>query len=139
MLFASLFQLLELLDLAAYYWQAVGLLEQEEGLGDKKNKELRDRFDGLTRIFAYLFVVKIDGWRLFCAQHHYDADLLWRGLPGFETVCHAEKEIRTMAFTPEEASEWARRGRKDVPRLTRPEDEAAAIEDLVKSHAQWWE
>jgi hypothetical protein len=44
-----------------------------------------------------------------------------------------------MAFTPEEAGEWMRRGRKDAPRLPRTEDEAAAIDVLVKSHAQWWE
>src|SRR5262245_11088079 len=132
MLLASLFQLLEVLDVAAYYWQAVGLLEQEEALGDKKNKRLRDRFDGITRIFAYLFVVKIDGWRLFCAQHNYDPDLLWKGLPAFETACRAEEEIRTMTFTPEEADEWARRGHKDASRLPRPKDEAAAIEVLVK-------
>lgn len=135
----SLFQLLELLDIAAYYWQAVVLLQQEEVLGDKKNKALRDRFDGLARIFAYLFMVKIDGWRLFCAQHNYDPDFLWKGLPGFETVCRAEEEARAMAFTLEEAAEWARRGRKDAPRLLTPEDEAATIEVLVKSHAQWWE
>jgi hypothetical protein len=105
MLLASFFQLLEVLEMAAYYWQAEGLLEQEEILGDNKNKELQDRLNGITRIFAYLFVVKIDGWRLFCAQHHYDPDLLWRGLPGFETVCRAAEEIRIMAFTPEEAGE----------------------------------
>jgi hypothetical protein len=139
MLFASLFQLLEVLDMAAYYWRSVGLLEQEEILGDNTNKELRDRFDGLTRIYAYMFIVKIDGWRLFCARHNYDPDLLWKGLPGFETVCRGEEEIRTMAFTPEKADEWAKRGRKDAPRLARPEDEAAAIEVLAKSHAQWWD
>jgi hypothetical protein len=132
-------QLAELLDMAAYYWQSAGLLEQEEMLGAKKDKAMRDRFGGLTRIFAYLFVVKLDGWRLFCAQHSYDPDFLLKGLPGYETVRRAEDEAREMAFTPEEADEWARRGRTDAPRLIRPEDEAAAIGLLVKSHAQWWE
>ena len=44
-----------------------------------------------------------------------------------------------MAFTPEEADEWAKSRRKDAPRLARPEDEVAAIEALVRSHAMWWE
>jgi hypothetical protein len=138
MRFASMLQLIELLDAAAYYWQSVGLLEQEI-LGAKKDKELRNRFEKMTRIFAYLFVVKLDGWRLFCARHNYDTDFLLRGLPGYGTVCRAEEEAREMAFTPEEADEWAKRSRKDAPRLIRPEDEAAAIGVLVKSHAQWWE
>jgi hypothetical protein len=35
MLFASLFHLLQLLDVAALFWQVNGLLEQEEALGKK--------------------------------------------------------------------------------------------------------
>jgi hypothetical protein len=94
---------------------------------------MRDRFEGLTRIFAYVFVVKLDGWRLFCVQHNYDPDFLLKGLPGYGTVCLAEEEIRETAFTPEEADEWARRDSEDVQRLIRPDDEAAAIKVRVSS------
>jgi hypothetical protein len=105
----AFFHLLETLDVAAIYWQANGLLEQEEALGKEADKALRDQLDGLTRMFAYHFLLNIDGWRLFCTQHNYDPDYLWKGLPGYETVRQTEEEARITTFTAEEATAWMRR------------------------------
>jgi hypothetical protein len=138
MLYGSLRHLLELLDLAALYWQVNGLLEQEEALGKKADKALRDRFDGLTRIFAYFFLLKIDGWRLFCAQYNYDPDFLWERLPGIETVKRTEEEARTMAFTRERATAWMRRRGKETVEAPTAEIEATALRRFVDSWARRW-
>ncbi len=139
MLLASLFHLLELLDLAALYWQVNGLLEQEEALGKKANKALRDRFEGLTRMFAYLFLLKLDGWRRFCSEFRTDPELLMDGLPGYETAKRTEEEARTMTFTSEEATAWMRKRGNATAEAPKVETVAASLWAFVDSRTKWWD
>jgi hypothetical protein len=75
---------------------------------------------------------------LFCAQHNYDPDFLWKSLPGIETVKRTEEEARTRTFTLQEATAWMRRGGKDNAEAPTAEIEAAALRRFVESWADGW-
>jgi hypothetical protein len=101
--------LLEQLDLAAIYWQATALLEEAPLFRDKKrDRQGEERLWKMTKMLAYRFVVRADGWQLLCSELHFDADVLLRELPGNETVCRMEKLARLLAFTPEQALAFLR-------------------------------
>jgi hypothetical protein len=138
MMFVSLFHLLELLDVAAHYWHASAVLEEEEGLGDKGNKGLRHRFEQLRRVFAYIFFLKLDGWRRFCEEFPVDPDLLMADLPGYDAVKRTEEAARTVAFTPEEMTTWMRMGGNETAEAPKVESVVAGLWAFVNSRAELW-
>jgi hypothetical protein len=135
----SLSHLLELLDAAALYWQAGGMLAEwtalAEGEEDAPTKKLR----ATVGMFAYMITVKVDGWKRFCSEFNIDSELLMKDLPGFETVRRTEEPARIVACTPEEATVWIRqRGDKTVETPT-AEAVAAALSAFVTSWAERWD
>ena len=139
LLLVSLFHLLELLDLASLYWQVDGLLTQEEMLGKEAGQAVRKRFEGLTRIYAYLFIVKLDGWRRFCAEFKVDPEPLMNTLPGYESMKRAEEDARPVAFSHEEATAWMRTGRDETAEAPRVKAVVASLWAFVDKCAKWWE
>jgi hypothetical protein len=86
--------LMELLDLAAVYFRALGLADSHS-----LSEEQRERMNDAALMFGYLLKVNLAGWRQFCAENGFDPDLCWSCLPGFEPVRRAEGEAGRVAFT----------------------------------------
>jgi hypothetical protein len=140
LLLASLFHLLQLLDLAALYWQAGGLLEQWEAFADEDDdhtppKRLRET----VGMFAYVLTVKVDGWRHFCAERQLDPEALMADLPGYDTVKRAEEAAWIMACTPEEAAAWLRERGDETAQAPTVESVAASLGAWVENWAATWE
>jgi hypothetical protein len=135
---AAMLQQMELLQLAAVYWQADGALQQEITLGAAGDKTVRARFAALSGVLAYALTVKVDGWKRFCAEVNVEADLLLKALPGYEVVRRAEAAARVAAFTPEGVADWMRKRRDGAPVPLTPEVEAAEIRRVVNARAERW-
>jgi hypothetical protein len=101
--------LLELLDLAAVYWQVLGAHAVEGSPSRGKEAEAgRNHLGGKVKLAAYLFTARLDGWRQFCCGLNIDPEHLLAALPGYEMLTRTEGAARGMAFTQEEASGWLR-------------------------------
>jgi hypothetical protein len=133
---ASLLHLLELLDMAALYWRASGMLAEWEALTDKDAPS--EQCDGILKICAYVFTAKLDGWRRFSAELKADPELLLAGLPGYDTVKRVEAGARAIAFTPEEATAWVRRKGDERAEPVTVETEAAVLWATVNSWVERW-
>jgi hypothetical protein len=135
---ASMFHLLELLDLAALYWQTGGLLAEREALNDEEGDGPPKKLRATVGMFAYMLTVKVDGWKRFCCEFNVDPDLLMKELPGFGTVQRAEQAARVVACTPDEATDWIRRRGDDAPETSTAEAEAASLSAFVDGWAERW-
>jgi hypothetical protein len=127
----SSMHLMELLDLAANYFQALGLADSTKG-------KTAEKVFGSALLLGYLFKVTLAGWRLFCAEYHLPPELCWSCLPGFGTVKRAEETVEAAAFTHEEVSRhWQRLGR-DAAKVPTAEGIAAGLRECFKARAEWW-
>jgi hypothetical protein len=139
LLLASLFHLIELLDLATLYWQTGGLLEQWETFADDENDHAPpQRLRATVRMFAYLFTVKLAGWRRFCSEFKVDPELLMNGLPGYDTVKRTDEAVRIMASSPEEANVWMQKAGNESAQALTVESVAASLWHFVNDRAEWW-
>jgi hypothetical protein len=139
LLLASLFHLLELLDLAALYWQTGGLLEQWEALADEDDDHAPpQRLRATVGMFSCLLTAKLDGWRRFCSEFKIDAELLMSDLPGYDTVKRTEEAARIMTCTAEEASAWLREASNETAQALTAESVAASLWHFVNNRAEWW-
>jgi hypothetical protein len=114
------FYALELLDLAAFYYEASAAWGEDYlHLGKKEAKEAKKRREESRRMICFLFVRKADMWQAFCAGAGVDPQALFRELPGFERIRRFEELARDMALSPEEAAAFLERigpsGRGDGP------------------------
>jgi hypothetical protein len=138
MLLASLFHLLELLDVAALYWQTGGILAEweqfSEGEEDAPTKKLRRT----NRAFAYVFTTKLEGWRRFCSEFKADPEVLMNGLPGYDTVKRTEEAARIMACTPEEANAFMREKGGETAKALTVETVVASLWAFVNSRVEFW-
>jgi hypothetical protein len=123
--------LMELLDLAANYFQALGYADAWE---DKYGKRMLD----VGMLLGYLLKVQLAGWRQFCAEHDLDPELCWSCLPGFDTVKRAEQMAEEIAFTPEGASRYLQRSGREPVMVPTAEDIAAGLRACFKARAEWW-
>ena len=106
-----------------------------EGEEDIATKRLRVTVKAL----AYVLVIKVDGWKRFCSEFNADSDFLMRKLPGFGTVQSAEEAARLMAFTPDEATAWARQRGGETADAPTAEDVAVSLWEFVNSWAKRWD
>jgi hypothetical protein len=113
--------LCELLDLALHFYQCLGRVEAKS----PEEKEQVERAYQTAQVFAYLFLTKLEGWRLFLDRKHIDRDYPWLGLPCCDSILDAEqlmtglevpkeqaevilleKGKETSLFTPEDFAQW---------------------------------
>jgi hypothetical protein len=134
----ALFHVARMLDLAARYANASGLLAQEDDFRGRAGKAERARRLGAARMLAYLLVVNAEGWERFCSEMRVDGDLLLRELPGYETLACAEEVARLMAFTPEEATAWARRADGGSAVVPTSDAVVASLGEFLKRQAERW-
>jgi hypothetical protein len=132
---ASLLHLAELLNLAALFWHVEGMLAEWEVLDEES--DLSKRLRGTAGAFAYLFTVKLDGWRRFCSELRVDPELLMNDLPGFGVVKRTEDAARIVACTPAEAIEWLRQQGNESDETV--ESVATDLTTFVNSWAERWE
>jgi hypothetical protein len=134
----ALLHVAEMLDLAARCWHASGLVAQEEGFKGRAGQAEQAQWLDAERMLAYLFVVNADGWRCFCSELRVDGDLLLRELPGYETLARADEVVRIMAFTPEEATAWARQANGESAELLTSDAVVASMREFVDRQAEHW-
>jgi hypothetical protein len=88
------------LDLACWYWFALGALGAE-------SEDVRPLWKAL-RMVAFEVAANAALWQRFCADLGIDPDLLLKAFPGYATVKETEEESRLDAFK-EEAMAYLRR------------------------------
>jgi hypothetical protein len=113
----TLLHLVCMLDLAALYWRASGLLESIAALRGANAEERCHKILGMLLMLAYRYCNEAEAWRRFCAGLKIDADALMAGMPGFGTVLATEKAARPLAFT---------RGGRGVPPRVRHRERSGA-------------
>ena len=64
--------------------------------------------------------------------------LVLKHLPGYETLTRAEEVARLMAFTPEEATAWARQTNGDSAVVPTSDAVVASLWEFVKRQAERW-
>jgi hypothetical protein len=134
----AFFHAAEMLDLAARYWRASGMVARKDDTRCKAGKAERARWLDAARMLAYLFVVNADGWSRFCSDMRVDADILLREMPGYHTLIKAEAVARVMAFTSEEATAYARdASRESIEALTMG-DVVASLQEFLELQADRW-
>jgi hypothetical protein len=105
----SLLHVIQLLDIAAQFWQTEALLESVATFETQKNRNAREsRLHQTLRLWGYLFVVETEAWNRFCAELHLDPEAVIRDMPGYPTVKKAEPSARAVAFSAEEITKAAR-------------------------------
>jgi hypothetical protein len=127
----STLHLLELLDLAALYFQAFGLAGGAKG---KAGERLLD----VALLYGFVFNVTLAGWRLFCAEYSLEPELCWSCLPGYETVQRAEQAAKKAAFTQEGAARYLKRSGREAGQVQTAEDVAASLRECLRARAEWW-
>jgi hypothetical protein len=123
---------MDLLNLAANYFQALGLADSTPG-------KTAERMSDVALLLGYLFKVTLAGWRLFCAEYHLAPELCWSCLPGFDTVKRAEAMAEAAAFTPEDVRRCLQRSGQDGAKVPTAEDVVAGLRYCFKARAEWWE
>jgi hypothetical protein len=123
-------QFLELLDLAATYLETMHLA------GTIKGESAGRAWDAVLAL-GYLFNVQLAGWRLFCAEHRFDPDVCWSGLPGLDRLRRAEGVAKEAAFVAEGFARWGERSGRNAPVPT-AERIAAALRAALIARAEWW-
>jgi hypothetical protein len=125
----STFHLLDLLDTAAAYNQAMWI-------ADSDNETAEWMLD-CALMFGYLFQVKLAGWRLFCGEHGFDPERLWGLLPGTDMIRRTERLAAHAAFLPEGAAAYLQRiGRGEAPPTA--EGVAAGLRAALEQRVEWW-
>ncbi len=83
----SKFHFMLVLDLAAKYFEAFA------SVGPNRKQWRRDLDSDWYGVMlsGYAFKTYLAGWHKFCAGLKVDPEVLWRLLPGFETVLRAER------------------------------------------------
>jgi hypothetical protein len=134
----AFFHAAEMLDLAARYWRASGMVAREDDTRCKAGNAEQARWLDAARMLAYLFVVNADGWSRFCSDMRVDADLLLKKMPGYHTLISAEEVARGMAFTSEEATAYVCGvNRESVEALTTG-TVVASLREFLELQADRW-
>ena len=134
----ALLHVAHMLDLAARYRHASGLVAQEGDCKGRAGQAERARRLDAERMLAYLLVVNAEGWTRFCSEMQLDGDLLLKNLPGYETLTRAEEVGRLMAFTRDEPAARARQTNGDSAVVPTSDAVVASLWEFVKRQAERW-
>jgi hypothetical protein len=121
---------MEVLNLTANYFQGLGMAD-----GTPAGKRLED----VSFVLGYLLKVDLAGWRQFCAEHHFDPQLSWSLLPGFDTIQRAEKTAETAACTMEGVCGYLERSGRAVAQVRTAETVCASLRECLRARAEWWQ
>jgi len=124
LLLATMLHMMDLLNRAAGFLAAFCRVSKGGNEGEEKMR--RDT----ALFFAHRFLVTREGWKRFASEFPFDADLLLRVLPGYETVRLTEEALRQLAPSTEEAAAFTEAG------APTPESEAASWWEIVNARAR---
>lgn len=139
LLLVSLIHLLELLDAAALYWRASGILAEWEALTEQEEDAPTKRLRATVKVLASVLTIKIDGWKRFCCDLNVDCDVLMKGFPGFATVLQAEEAARLTAFTADELTAWMWQRDGETAKAPTAEDVADSLSASLNGWARRWD
>jgi len=88
-------------------------------------------------MWAYLFTAEADGWKRLMAELGIDPETLLRDLPVFDTIRRADKDIRLVAFTEEEATSYLGEKDKEARPIT-VESVLAEMRTFLDRRIEWW-
>jgi hypothetical protein len=134
----SLLHLIELLDMAAKFWQVNALLESIASGREKVQKAMKDGLRKCRGLWGYLYGVETEAWRRFCTELHLDPDGFIRDLPGYPTTKQAEEIVRLFAFTPDEAVQAIRETSPEGTKLYTVESALANFKAALASREKRW-
>ncbi|MBN9524441.1 hypothetical protein J0H58_38990 [bacterium] len=123
----------ERLDLAARYFHARSLAAGATG-------RVRERFDGVARVYGYLLLAYRDGWARFCEQVMLPPGGLDEHLVGGEVLAAAEGEAEDDAVTGAAVEGFFRRaGESASGSLRTAASVAGELAETFAARLAWWE
>jgi hypothetical protein len=127
----NLYHLLDLLDTAAEYSQAMWIAESEDD-------DLSGRMLDVALMYGYLFKAKLEGWRIFCSENGFDPERYWSMLPGCDKIRRAEQLAAHAAFLPEGAAAYGERIGQAGMELKTAESVAESLRAALKQLTELW-
>jgi hypothetical protein len=143
--YLSDFHFMKLLDFAAAYFDCFAAAP--------KPKKSADPLDGWAEamLCGYLFQTYLTGWHKFCAEINMAPELLWKLLPGFETIKRADelsahrpgKWPPGCAYVEEGAARYLARAKMGKPELDVDEEtmekfRPVTAEDIANNLRTFW-
>jgi len=125
---------MEMLDLAAQYFRAMGMANAQED----PDAGVFHRMLDAALLFGFIFQTKLSGWRLFCKDLNLEPDLAWSCLPGLDTIKQAEGNTEIAAFTPEGAKAYLEQLGEKEPQIPTPRFVATQLRKFLEKRAEWW-
>jgi hypothetical protein len=123
---------MELLDTAALFLRCFAS-------GDHMDEEHGERMFDAARAFGFVLKTKLAGWRAFCRDHGFDAEALWKMLPGRGTVADAERLAADVAFTAEGIIAYFKRLRDEEPgTMISAESFARGLNECFSARLEFW-
>jgi hypothetical protein len=133
---SATFHIVDLLNLAAQFWQAWGLWGWFQSLPQRPEEEALKM--GLVKSCAYEFTVHDAAWGLFCAEQRMEPEALLDFMPGYERIEMTRNEVRGLAYTHEEATMFLRLHGKPTAVAAMEEDVLKSLRELLKAREAWW-
>lgn len=146
--------LIQQLDLAAFYWECMAVLESAPPSNTRASRHTQQREKRLgkeMKMLAYRYIIRADGWKLLCAELRVASDFLVAGMPGYQAVQHMEQVARPLAFTAEQAIAYLRRmsdidqpaqegttAGQRVYRISTADDVAQAMKEFLSERLDAW-
>ncbi|MBN9518503.1 hypothetical protein J0H58_08290 [bacterium] len=123
----------ERLALAARYFHARSLAADAAG-------RVRERFDGVARVYGYLLLAYRDGWARFCDEHLLPTGGLDEHLVGGDVLVAAEGEAEEEAATGAAVEGFFWRAGETAPGPLRTAASIAAeLSETFAARLAWWE
>ena len=134
---ASLLHTIQLLDLAALYWQTSGMIAET----DEDDEDSRDRLEqmiGGKRLLAYVFLVHVDGWRKFLSEMQIDPRSMLRDMIPNGTVKQMEEITRGFTRSEAEATAWLRRNGDMTAQAITVDSVVSSLRAVIEDRVNWW-
>jgi hypothetical protein len=90
---SATFHIVELLDLAAKFWQAWGLWGWCQHPDRQKRPDEEVRMLGMVQWHAYLFTIHVEAWQRFCGELQIEAVALLDFMPGYDIIERTREHV----------------------------------------------
>ena len=134
---ASLLHTIQLLDLAALYWQTSWLIAETDE-DDEAGRDRREQMSSGAILLAYVFLVHVDGWQKFLSEMQIDPGSMLRDMIPNGTVKQMEEIARVHAVSEAEAIAWLRRNGDVTAKAITVDSVVSLLRDMIEDRVQLW-
>lgn len=135
----AMWHLVQLLDLAAKFWQAWGIWgwsQHPERQGEPLDAA---KLLGMVQLYAYHFEVHSQAWATFCAELRVEPAALLDFLPAYDIIQRTREHAPDLTPTQEEATDFLRLYGEEGAVPPTVEGIAGALRVLYQERTAWWD